>query len=479
MFNVHTSIGIDISYFCDFTSEPHVSLVPDDALTSTWRERIIHFSPSWFTVCMGTGAMSQVLVNFPYPYSGNTRWMRDLGYCFWILDIVLFITFTTFSVIRYVRYPALLRIMLLEFPASSFLGAVPTTVNTIIVGLVFYYDYSETAAWVAFVLFWISVVLTIFTGVVLILIQMFQERLHTMNDVAGVWLMTAVPNVITAAAGAVILPYLYVINEKAAVSVLVVCFLLWGLGMSQIHMILAIYFWRLISKKTPSQRFILSGYMPIAALGQASLAIYHMSIFFCDYLQKSRFVPTHSRTVSDQTLAAIGEMIYWFGLLTALFLLAHASFWLVQNTTAFIYAWPMPFNIGWWSFTFPFAAYTNGWAVVARDFRNEGMRGWAAMLGVLCIIFWFYVATFTAYLGFWKGSMFYDPALADWSVKEKEVDAAGGMAVQDVVVERLEDEEAGIRKSVKRSLSDDSGFSSYSSGESLVDQHGRDSSSRK
>jgi len=66
-----------------------------------WEERILNFEPSWFTVCMGSGALSQIFVNFPYPVTGGSQWMRDVGYCFWILDIVLFVLFSAFLVIRY------------------------------------------------------------------------------------------------------------------------------------------------------------------------------------------------------------------------------------------------------------------------------------------------------------------------------------------------------------------------------------------
>lgn len=45
-----------------------------------WRERIINFTPSWFTVTMGTGIVTQLLVNFPYP----AQWLRNLGYCIWV-----------------------------------------------------------------------------------------------------------------------------------------------------------------------------------------------------------------------------------------------------------------------------------------------------------------------------------------------------------------------------------------------------------
>lgn len=48
-----------------------------------WEERITNFTPSWFTVTMGTGVMTQLLVDFPYP----AQWLRNLGYCFWVYPL--------------------------------------------------------------------------------------------------------------------------------------------------------------------------------------------------------------------------------------------------------------------------------------------------------------------------------------------------------------------------------------------------------
>ncbi|TKA40487.1 hypothetical protein B0A49_13802, partial [Cryomyces minteri] len=236
---------------------------------------------SWVT---GWHWRERILVNFPYPIGGGTWWMRNLAYCFWILDIVLFGLFTAMLAVRYISHPELLKKNLMEFPACSYLGAIPIALDTIIVGIVSFYDYRTSARWVAFAFYWVAVALTLLVSFGLLTLQTLSQKQHSISDVAGLWLMTSVPLIVTAAAGSTLLPYLDAASQRAAIVVLVVSFLLWSLGMCQVHLILAVYFWRLISHKLPPQQLLASCFLPLAPLGQGAYAIQQMSIFLANYL---------------------------------------------------------------------------------------------------------------------------------------------------------------------------------------------------
>ncbi|KAF2147092.1 uncharacterized protein K452DRAFT_354559 [Aplosporella prunicola CBS 121167] len=390
-----------------------------------WRERINNFTPSWFTICMGTGTVSQILVNFPYPYTGGTYWMRNLAYCFWILDIVLFGIFTAFLVIRYIRHPILMKKTVMEFPTCSYLGAIPIALDTIITGISSFYNYRDSGRWTAYGLWWFNVALTLLVCVGLLIVQMTKQEEHAMSDVAGLWLMTCVPMVITAALGATLLPYL---SWKTGIACLVVSFLLWTSGLVLIHLILACYFWRLISHHLPAQQLLGSGFLPMAPLSQGAFAAQQFSIYLSNYLSKKHYAPTqsHPPPLSPQILEATGEAIHWLGIIVSLFLLAHATFWFIQATAAMLIGLPKKFNIGLWSLVFPIGAYCNGWEVLSRDLRNDGMRGWSATVLVLVSIIWLFCALCTVYLGFWKGELFFAPGLEDWLYKEKDDEQQNG-----------------------------------------------------
>lgn len=181
--------------------------------------------------------------------------------------------------------------------------------------------------------------------------------------------MTAVPMVVTSAVGANMLPYLQLLSVKMAMSVFIVSFLLWSLGLVQVHLILACYFWRLISYKLPSNQLLASGFLPLAPLGacpllpailslchsldpcattgQGAYAAQQFSIYLSNYLRSSGYAPTQSQPppVSDTVLLSTGMSIHWLGIIISLFLLAHATFWLVQATASVLIRMPKQFNV--------------------------------------------------------------------------------------------------------------------------------------
>ncbi|KAK8090886.1 C4-dicarboxylate transporter/malic acid transport protein [Apiospora phragmitis] len=86
-----------------------------------WRRIVQNFTPSWFTVTMGTGIVSIFLHNLPY----NTAWIRWISVGFFALNVLLMIAFTTISVARYVLYPQIWCVMIQHPTQSVFLGTFP------------------------------------------------------------------------------------------------------------------------------------------------------------------------------------------------------------------------------------------------------------------------------------------------------------------------------------------------------------------
>lgn len=364
---------------------------------------------------MSTGTLQQCYVNFPYPITGARPWLRDIGYCLWILEIVLFALFTALLLIRYIWRPVLFKKNVLEFPQSSYLGAIPISLNTIIIGIVSYYDYRSSARYAAFVVWCIALVLTMFVSLALLTVQSMRIPEQSISDVAGIWLMTIVPLFTTASSGATLLPYMAKESTKIAIIILVISYLCWAAGTALATFIFSVYLFRLLTNKLPGPQLLASTFLPLAVLGNGAYAAQQMSIFLASCI-RSGFAPTQDQPppLPSTTLDATAEVIHWMGLLISLAYLGHASFWFFQATAAMFYQLPKSFNISLWSLVFPLASYTNAWAVLSRDFRNDGMRGWAAFNTMLVTILWLFCAVMTTYLGFWKGSLFSAPGLDDW-----------------------------------------------------------------
>ncbi|SLM36034.1 Voltage-dependent anion channel [Lasallia pustulata] len=374
-----------------------------------WEERITNFTPSWFTVNMGTGIVTQLLVNFPYP----TQWLRNLGYCFWILDICLYAMFTVFLVLRYSWYPVLLIKTFNDFSQSNYLGAIAIGFNTIIMGIISYYNYRESAMWVAYGMWWFSVALTLAVSLVAVFVMFVKQEKHELEEITAVWLLSFIPMIVTSATGGALLPYIRYPNN---VAVLVVSFLLWSAGESICFIIITIYLWRLTSCNLPTRDAIVSCCIGLGPFGMGAYSIQLQAVFLSQYIKGAHFAPTQSEPppLPQETLLATAEGVHWLGIIVALALIGHCTFWFVESFCNIIFRIPKSFNIGFWAFTFPLGVYALGLSNLSKDIRNNGFKGYAAAISVLTVLFWLMCAVGTVYKGFWKGELFYAPGLEDW-----------------------------------------------------------------
>src|SRR5271168_4835509 len=64
-------------------------------------EIVRNFTPNWFTVTMGTGALALTLNQFPLPLAG----LRTVAVGLWLANIALFALFTLLYSARWVLFP--------------------------------------------------------------------------------------------------------------------------------------------------------------------------------------------------------------------------------------------------------------------------------------------------------------------------------------------------------------------------------------
>ncbi|KAJ3578073.1 hypothetical protein NPX13_g2493 [Xylaria arbuscula] len=113
-----------------------------------WRRIIIGFTPSWFSVNMGTGITSILLHNFPY----NASWLYWISVVIFALNVLLFSVFSVISVLRYILFPGLWTATIKNPVQSLFLGTFPIGLATIINMVIFvcvpaWGDWATALAW--------------------------------------------------------------------------------------------------------------------------------------------------------------------------------------------------------------------------------------------------------------------------------------------------------------------------------------------
>jgi tellurite resistance protein TehA-like permease len=100
--------------------------------------------------------------------------------------MLLFAFFTSMSFLRLTLYPKVAINVISDFSQTSYLGTIPIAFDTIIVGIVIFYERHQAAIWSAFSMFWVSVFLT--TGVVFgsVFVMHHYQGEHELGDVTGV-----------------------------------------------------------------------------------------------------------------------------------------------------------------------------------------------------------------------------------------------------------------------------------------------------
>lgn len=82
---------------------------------SGWRRMVQNFTPSWFSVIMGTGIVSILLNILPY----NGHWLRWISIVIFALNVFLFIAGCILSVTRYTMYPKTIKAVIFHSSASD------------------------------------------------------------------------------------------------------------------------------------------------------------------------------------------------------------------------------------------------------------------------------------------------------------------------------------------------------------------------
>jgi hypothetical protein len=107
--------------------------IPKSKNERGWRKIVRNFTPSWFSVIMGTGIVSTLLHNLPY----NGEWLYWISVVIFCLNVALFILFTFISIVRYTVYPEIWLAMIRHPAQSLFIGTFPMGLATIINMVVF------------------------------------------------------------------------------------------------------------------------------------------------------------------------------------------------------------------------------------------------------------------------------------------------------------------------------------------------------
>eukprot|EP00878_Enallax_costatus_P030744 GHUV01033526.1.p2 GENE.GHUV01033526.1~~GHUV01033526.1.p2 ORF type:complete len:280 (+),score=28.77 GHUV01033526.1:208-1047(+) len=229
------------------------------------REAVRQFTPSWFTVTMGTGSVAITLGLFPYSFRGQ----NEISWAIWWLTVVLFVLFSCLMLGRVLFFTSTMPKLFRHTKQSLFLGAIPMSCSTLTNGIIlFWYPrFGSSGATAAHVMFWINLP-AVLGCILLVPLSMFTVHRHGLHSMSAVWLLPVVPACVAANTAGVVAEKLS--NPGHAVAVIYTGTCLLGIGFLLSYQICTIYYSRLTFHSLPAKEVIVSSFLPVGPMAMTA-----------------------------------------------------------------------------------------------------------------------------------------------------------------------------------------------------------------
>jgi C4-dicarboxylate transporter/malic acid transport protein len=359
------------------------------------REVIRQFTPNWFAATMGTGVLALALMQLPVA----NPVLRTIAEGLWLFNIFLFLLFTLLYAARWVLFFDEARRIFGHSTVSMFFGTIPMGLATIINGFVVFGlpRWGEGVIHLAEALWWLDVAMSVACGV-LIPFLMFTRQEHSIDQMTAVWLLPVVAAEVAAASGGLLAPHLA--DAHGQLVMLVTSYVLWAFSLPVAFSILTILLLRMALHKLPHENMAASSWLALGPIGTGALG---MLLLGAD-------APA---IFAANGLSGVGEIAAGLGLVAGITLWGFGLWWMLMAvliTLRYLRA-GIPFNLGWWGFTFPLGVYSLATLKLASTLHLVFFSVFGCVLVSLLIVMWLIVAKRTVQ-GAWRGELFVSPCIA-------------------------------------------------------------------
>lgn len=359
------------------------------------REVIRQFTPNWFAATMGTGILALALPQIP----DSGAILHAIGMGLWLFNIFLFSLFAMLYAARWILFWHEARQIFSHSVQSMFIGTIPMGLSTIISGLLAFGvpRWGQDMVGVAHALWWVDVLMSMGCGV-LIPYFMFTRQAHGIDKMTAIWLLPIVAAEVAAACGGQLLPCLGDANDKFVT--LITSYVLWSYSVPLAFAILTILFLRMTLHRLPPDSMAASSWLSLGPIGTGSLGMIVLgteapAIFASHGLGSIGAVATGIGVIAGTLLWGVG---LWWLLLSLLITMRH-------------FRAGIPFNLGWWGYTFPLGVYAVATLKLGAALGFHALSVFGTLLVVVLALMWLLVAARTLHGG-WHGHLFASPCIA-------------------------------------------------------------------
>lgn len=342
------------------------------------REVIAHLGPNWFASIMGTGIVANAAATLPLRVPG----LHTAASVVWALASLLLVALTLAWAAHWARHPRTARTHAANPVMAQFYGAPPMALLTVGAGtLLLGKDVlGETAALHVDVVLWSLGTLAGLASAVAIPYLMFTRLDLRTDSVSGGWLMPVVPPMVSAATGALLVPYAP--SGQLRTLLFLGCYAMFGLSLLASMIVTTLIWLRLTRHKPGPAATVPTLWIVLGWLGQSITAANLLGD------RAHLALPAPYSTAFEAFALVYGVPVFGFALLW----IAVAAAVTIRTARA-----GLPFALTWWSFTFPVGTVVTGTSALAVHTGLEAVAWLAVSFYAALVVAWGTVAARTAH----------------------------------------------------------------------------------
>ncbi|KAI7265767.1 putative C4-dicarboxylate/malic acid transporter [Hortaea werneckii] len=344
-----------------------------------FKERIRHFTWTWFTMTMATGGVANVIYSVPYRFNG----LYTIGCIFFILNLVLFVFNVVMICCRFRYYPSTFLASILHPTESLFVPAWLISVGTILITITEYgTSDGKTGPWLfqtMRILFWIYSGLAVLFSCGIYLV-MWSTQTFTIHQMTPVWIFPAYPLLVIGPHAGILASKLHGV---AALDIIIGGFVFQGIGFMVSLMIYAAFIYRLMTQKLPQESLRPGMFISIGPSGFTISAVVTMGQNMPRVVPANFMAPGMGELAGKVSLITANWMGLWlWGLAIWFFLVSVGAHWsTVRHGRG-------KFAMTFYSYIFPNTALTSATFSIAKAFDCRPIRILGCVMTILLVIAW-------------------------------------------------------------------------------------------
>jgi C4-dicarboxylate transporter/malic acid transport protein len=334
--------------------------------------------PNWFAVVMGTGIVAIAAATLPSRAAG----LPAFALAVWVLACLLLVTLAGAWAVHWTRHRRRALAHAANPVMAQFWGAPAMALMTVGGGTLLVgrqWIGLGAAVGADWVLWGLGTALGLVTACWIPYLMMTRHSIEA-DGAFGGWLMPVVPPMVSAANGALLVPYAAAWQSR--LTLVAACYAMFGISLFASLIVISLVWSRLVTYKTLPALMVPTCWIVLGPLGQSVTATGNLA-------------KVAGLALPSPYPAGANVLALLYGLPTWGF----AMLWLVIAAliTARALRRGMPFGLTWWSFTFPVGTCVTGTISLAARTGSEALREASLLLFVLLAVAWLVVLVRTLY----------------------------------------------------------------------------------